>query len=177
MYSSVPMTAPATEFELPSRVRTVATRLRRRSTRGTQIVRDPALCEHLGEAPVDNLHFAERSDHHIRRLEIAVHDAARVGVGHGLAHLLEHAEESALILRRLAARVEQRSECLALDQLHREERLSPWFSPNCRPARCRGVELTADLGLADESFNHPAVLNSGRRTFMATSRPRSLSRA
>ena len=43
------------------------------------------LAEHLGDAPVEDEHFAEAADHHVGRLEIAMHDAARVREGDGSA--------------------------------------------------------------------------------------------
>ena len=53
--------------------------------------------EDLGQAPVHHLDLAEGPDHDVLRLEVAVDDAAGVGVGDGLADLLEHGEEPAAV--------------------------------------------------------------------------------
>ena len=39
----------------------------------------------LGQAPVHHLHLAERADHHVRGLQVAVDHASGVGVGNRLA--------------------------------------------------------------------------------------------
>ena len=40
-----------------------------------------------GESPVHHQHFAELADHHVFGLEIAMHDAARMGEGDAVGHL------------------------------------------------------------------------------------------
>ena len=49
--------------------------------------------EVLGEAPVDHHRLAERPDQHVARLEIAVEDAAAVGVGHGVRRVDDVGEQ------------------------------------------------------------------------------------
>ncbi len=41
----------------------------------------PRSFEHLGETEIDHLRVTRRGDHHVRRLEVAVHDAVAVGLG------------------------------------------------------------------------------------------------
>ena len=81
-----------------------------------------AVPEHLAHPPVDDLHLTERADHHVGRLEVAVHDAAGVGIGHRLADALEDREEAAPIAGRRGAVGELLRQGLPLDELHREER-------------------------------------------------------
>jgi hypothetical protein len=81
----------------------------------------------LGDAPVEHVDLAEVADHHVRGLEIAVHDPARMRVVDRHAHVPEHAEE--LGERPLAdgfglaadQREQQRLERLPGDALHGEE--------------------------------------------------------
>ena len=56
------------------------------------LVGDAPASNHLGEPPVHHLDFAEVAHHDIRRLEVAVDDAATMRIGHRLAHLLEDRE-------------------------------------------------------------------------------------
>jgi hypothetical protein len=46
--------------------------------------------QHLGESPVHDLDLAEGAHHDVGGLEVAVDHPLAVGVGHRLAHLLEH---------------------------------------------------------------------------------------
>ncbi len=48
-----------------------------------------------GDAPVDDVHLSERTDHHVLGLEIAVNDAAAVRVAHRIAHLDQDREVEA----------------------------------------------------------------------------------
>ena len=92
---------------------------------GVRAVRDVrpgrTLPEHLREAPVHDLHLAEGAHHDVAGLQVAVDDAAGVGVGHGLGDLLEDPEEAPEVGRRVGPTREQRGERLAPDELHREE--------------------------------------------------------
>ena len=47
----------------------------------------------LGQPPVHDLHLAERADHDVERLEVAVDDALGVGEADGLGDLLEDLHE------------------------------------------------------------------------------------
>ena len=47
------------------------------------------LVDHLGEPPVHDLHLAKSTDHYVVRLEVAMDDAAGVGVCKGQADILE----------------------------------------------------------------------------------------
>ena len=80
----------------------------------------PPARQNLREAPVHHLHFAERADHHVERLQVAVDDAAAVGVADGVADVFEDGDE----VRRVRVRVlDVVGERAALHELHREERL------------------------------------------------------
>ena len=59
------------------------------------------VAEHLGQPPVHDLHLAERPDHDVGRLQVAVDHAVGVGVGHRLADLLEDRHEPAAVGRRV----------------------------------------------------------------------------
>ncbi len=52
------------------------------------------LPEHLGEPPVEQIHLAERAQHHVARLQIAVDHAPGVGVVDGQADLGERREQA-----------------------------------------------------------------------------------
>ena len=109
MYDGVPMIAPDCESAPPPAVRMVVTCgsshrglfVRSLATLGAPL-------EHLREAPVDDLHLAEGADHDVRGLEVAMDDAARMGVGDGLAHLLEDREEPAELVGRIGPFFQER---------------------------------------------------------------------
>ena len=112
---------------------------------------DLALAEDLREPPVDDLHLAERADHHVRRLEIAVDHAARVGVSDRLRHLLEHGEE----VDAMRVGIESLRERPSLDQLHREARTPVRLKTEAVDRHDAGVlELAADLRFFDEPLDH-----------------------
>ena len=60
---------------------------------GNRSIADAAAREHLREPPVEDLDLAERADHDVGGLQVAVDDAAAVRVGDRAADLLEDAEE------------------------------------------------------------------------------------
>jgi hypothetical protein len=49
--------------------------------------------QRLRQAPVEHVHLAEVADHHVGRLEVTVHDAARVRVVDGEAHLPQEPQQ------------------------------------------------------------------------------------
>ena len=61
----------------------------RRHRRRTRLVRGFLAGQIFGQPPVHDLHFAERSDHHVRRLQVAVDDAPAVSEADRLAYLRE----------------------------------------------------------------------------------------
>src|SRR5258705_11660833 len=73
--------------------------------------------QHLCHAPVHDQHFAERTNHDVFGLQIAVDDASRVCEGDGFTHLLKDAQH--VVKRSCAFRglIEPR----ALYELHRVE--------------------------------------------------------
>ncbi len=81
--------------------------------------------------------------------------AARVGVGHRLAHLLEDREIPRPVLRRVRPAFEQGGQGAAPDQLHGD--VEPGVG---KPAQlvdrddARVLELAGDLGLLDEATDH-----------------------
>ena len=82
-----------------------------------------------------------------------------VGVGHRLADLLEDREESHPILIGTSARLQQRRQGAAPDQLHRDEQPAVGEAPQLVDRGDPGVlELAADLGLLDEPADHLGVV-------------------
>ena len=68
----------------------------------------PPSAQDLGQAPVHHLDLAERADHDVRGLQVAVDHAAGVGIGHRLADLLEDREEPGQVVGRGSALGEER---------------------------------------------------------------------
>ena len=160
MYDGVPSTEPARDSIASDPLRSVRTA--ESSSLGADrplLVGHAPLVEHLGQAPVHDLDLAEAADHDVRRLQVAVDHAPRVGVGHRLADLLEDREESHPVLVRAPARRQQRRQGAAPDQLHRDEQPAVG-----EPAQLvdrddpRVLELAADLRLLDEPADHLGVV-------------------
>lgn len=79
---------------------------------------DVLLVHHLGESPVDDHRFAEIADHHVVGLDVAVNDAAVVGIGDGVAQALVVGEVGETLVQ--AARFAQElAQGLPAHQLHR----------------------------------------------------------
>ena len=118
---------------------------------GAFFIMNTPLGQHLGQPPVHHLDLAERPDHDVRRLEVAVNDSLGVGIRHRLRHLQSDAQQARTIGRWVGSLAENRRERLPFHQLHREER------PVAEPAdvvdrhHARVLKLPADLGL----FNEP----------------------
>jgi hypothetical protein len=111
--------------------------------------------EHLREAPVDDDDLAERPDHHVGGLEVAVDHAAAVGVRHRERELLEDRE------RVVAVRVgvHERRQRAPLDELHREVRAAVGLQAHAVDGHDAGVlELAADLRLLDEALDDVGAL-------------------
>ena len=98
MYDGVPITLPACDRSRigPPPLRAVAITVSRVAclARGG-VVGHAALRQDLGQAPVHHLHLAERADHDVRRLQVAMDHAAGVGVGDRLADGLRRSRGSA----------------------------------------------------------------------------------
>ncbi len=73
-----------------------------------------------GQAEVEHLDPAAAGDHHVRRLDVAVHEAARVGLGQGLGHLRGQVEDALELKRRRLGQLRQRA---ARHVLHGDEAL------------------------------------------------------
>jgi hypothetical protein len=105
----------------------------------------------LGESPVHDEHLAERPDHDVRGLQVAVNHPAGVGVGHRLAGLQEDAQQRRPVVVGPRPRAEQLGQGAALDQLHGEER-PPVVTPADVVHRHdpRVLQLADDLRLPEE---------------------------
>ena len=118
---------------------------------GAARIRQSGIGQHLGQAPVHDLDLAERADHDVGRLQVAVDDAVGVGVADRLADLLEHRQEPAAVGRRVGPPSEQVVEGLALDELHRQERPAVGQRADLVDRRDAGVlQLAGDPGLVEE---------------------------
>ena len=105
-----------------------------------------ALTQHLGEAPVHHLHFAERPDHDVLRFQVAVDHPVGVRVPDRLTDRLEHGQRV-----HRGAGLEQGFEGVALDELHRQERPAVGEFADPVNGRDAGVlELAGDLRFVDE---------------------------
>ena len=87
---------------------------------GVWLIGNTPFLQDLRQPPVHHLHLAERADHHVRRLQVAVDDAPGVGVGHRLADGLEDGEKAGEVVRGRLALRQQRRQRPPLHQLHRE---------------------------------------------------------
>ena len=114
------------------------------------------------------MHFAEATDHHVGRLEVAVDHAFGVGVGHRFADLEDHTQRSGerpVVLpglacgRRLAVdEVDQLGEVAPLHELHREEEPPVSVEPELVDRNdARMLQLTVDLGLVEEARQRARV--------------------
>ena len=89
--------------------------------------------------------------------------APRVGVGDGLADLLEDGEETAQVLCGVGPLLQQGGEGPALDQPHREVGPQVGIEPQLIHREDAGMlELAADLGLLDEPLDHRRVPGMAR---------------
>ncbi|MFT3774796.1 MAG: hypothetical protein QM820_56325 [Minicystis sp.] len=112
----------------------------------------------LGEAPVEQVHLAEITEHDVAGLEIAVQHAARVGEGDREADAAEGGEELAARvdggggLVALLERVHDGGERLAVEALHGEEGRAVGPHAEVVDGHDRGVlELALHAGLALEA--------------------------
>ena len=111
-----------------------------------------------GDAPVDQVHLAERSDHHVLGLDVAVDDAAAVRVRDRVADVQEdvqHPVEGVAVVgqaRRVPQHIEQR---LPANQPHREARAAADHRQLVNRDDVRVLELGGDLGLLEEVALRP----------------------
>ena len=141
-------------------------------------------------APVADVDLAEVADQHVGGLQVAMDDAALVGVGHafrGALHEREHAREGPLALagRRVQLLDDVLQRALAGDQLHREVELALGRQADLVDGRdARVIELSRDLGLLQQArgpgveARRPALAPPFPLTssFMASTRRRSRSK-
>jgi hypothetical protein len=75
-----------------------------------------------------------------------------VGIAHGLTHLLEDSQKTAILGRWIGSLAEKLSESLAFDQLHDQERPAVCQCANLMHWRYTGVlKLTCDLSFREKS--------------------------
>ena len=74
------------------------------------------------QTPIHDLDLAEGPDHDVERLQVAVDHPLAVGVGHGLAHLLENLQEPGEVVSGVGPFLQELRQGLAADQFHGEER-------------------------------------------------------
>ena len=73
MYDGVPSTEPACDSSASDPLRNVRTAEAPSRWQGRPLLVGHApLVEHLGQAPIHDLHLAERPDHDVRRLQVPV---------------------------------------------------------------------------------------------------------
>jgi hypothetical protein len=116
--------------------------------------------EQLGDAEVEQLgQKAPRAldHHHVRRLEVAVDDAALVRGLHDLGHALEERHE--LVERQRAALAQPVIERDALHHLHRdpEQAIGVLDAERVHVGGVRVVQPRRELGLAHEALQHDVV--------------------
>jgi hypothetical protein len=104
------------------------------------------------DPPVHDEDLAERSEHDVRGLEVAVDDAAAVSVGDGLAHLDERSEKL-VDGRPLRLVPEDRAERAPGDVAHQDERLAARRPPGVEDGRDPGV---FEAGRHDRLAEEPA---------------------
>ena len=126
---------------------------------GRRVVGDAAPGQDLGQAPVHHLDLAERADHHVRRLQVAVDHPPGVGVGHRLATCSKIARNRGRSSAGSGALGQQRGQGAALDQLHGEVGPAVGEGAQLVDRDDAGVlELAADLGLLDEPADQLGVV-------------------
>ena len=113
--------------------------------------------DRMRQSPVQHQHLAVTADHDVAGFQIAVHDPARVGKGHGVADLLKHRQQTLegkpldhveLALANSVKRVRQRD---PLHVLHRVIRHPPHVIAEIVDRHDVGVlELGSDLRFLDE---------------------------
>ena len=150
MKAGVPSTLPACVNAWSESRRLDHPRLARRLLR-VAVGRRPVR-QHFRQAPVHDLHLAEAAHHDVGRLQVAVDDVVRVGVGERLADLLEDGREPAALGRRVGPRLQQPVEGGALDELHGQEGPAVGQRAEVVDRRDGGVlQLAGDAGLVGEA--------------------------
>ncbi len=131
-----------------------------RAARGRE-VRGRRLVERLRDAEVGDLDRAVRGDHDVLRLQVAVHDAARLGVRQPREDALEHPGD----LRQRQVR-DERPQRPALDVLHRDVRGALVLEEVVDGDDVRMAERAGDTRLADETLGESGVGGVKRRQLL-----------
>ncbi len=106
----------------------------------------------LGQAPVEDQHLAEGSDHDVARLQVAVDDAAAVGEGDGLAGAQEQFQQLEAQLGLAGALGQMVGQVDPGDAFHGvEHRAVGEDADIVHGDDARVFELGGDLGLVDEA--------------------------
>ena len=115
--------------------------------------------EDLGQPPVHDLDLAERADHHVGRLQVAVDDAVGVGVADRLADLLEDGQEPAAAGGRAAAAPQQvrRGSAPLMSFMARNGRPSGRVPSSWTAGMPGCCELAGDPGLVAEAAGRCGV--------------------
>ena len=130
----------------------------RRDLAGRGVVDDTAAWQDLCQAPVHDLNLAERADHHVGGLQVAMDHAPGMGVGDGLRDRLEDRQEAGQSVGRALPRLEQLGQRVSLHQLHGEKRPFVGKGAQLVNRHDAGVlELPADLCLFDKPADHVGV--------------------
>ena len=127
------------------------------------------------QPPVHDLDLAERADHDVRRLQVAVDHAARVGVGEVWQITSKRRRTRCSSWADWPRSANRPREGAALDQLHGDERRAVGHRSDLVDRHDAGVlEPAADAGLPRNIATRSGwSAHSGLRTLMARSRPRS----
>ena len=119
---------------------------------GFPVIGDASAREHFSQAPVHHLDLAEAAHHHVRRLQVAMDHAARMGIGHRLRDGGEDREESGQVVGRGWTGPEKFGQRSPSHQLHSEEWPVVFKSPQLVDRHHAGMlQLSADLRFLDET--------------------------
>jgi hypothetical protein len=122
--------------------------------------REIAIADVLGDAEVAELHFAATRDHDVRRLDVAVNDAAEVGVLEGARDAERDDERD---VRRQALRLaDQLADVLAVDVLEDHVRLAVLHDEVVDADDVLVLERRERARLAVEALGHVAVVRDLR---------------
>ena len=146
MYATVPSVVPSVVTR-SSTPRVLASAPRRCGHRGFRH-------RELGEAEVEHLRLAPPRDENIRRLDVAMHDAAGV---RSLERVGDFQAEIEHALERQRARRDLVLQRLAVEQLHHDEVLAVVLADVVDRADVRMVQRRGDARLAPEAFERLGV--------------------
>ena len=118
------------------------------------------LRQYLRQTPVHHLHLAERPDHDVARLEVAVNHPMRMRVADSLRDLFENGDEAGAVLPGLmsGARLQHCRQRFTFDELHGQERPAIGHRAQLVCGRNAGMlELPGDLRFDNEALGGGGV--------------------